>query len=162
MTLSVAYLKHVWTLIMGIGKVKLSLCLNNSALRHEHVWESRCIDPFFLDLGNSWRWVVTFTPLLYSPGKVSLDRRLGGPQSRSGRYGKVNILDFNGTGTPTRWSWLNFKHYPGICLEGPRKLQIASVTMASRRVEASLSSGAPLYEEMLLYRGVPSLFPRKL
>jgi hypothetical protein len=41
-------------------KVKLSLYL---ALRHECVWESGCIDPYFLHPGTSWRWVVSFTPL---------------------------------------------------------------------------------------------------
>jgi hypothetical protein len=45
-----------------------------------------CIDPHFLDLGISWRWVVSFTPRpLYTPGEsplFPLDRRLGGPQSR--------------------------------------------------------------------------------
>jgi hypothetical protein len=30
-----------------------------------------------------------------------LDRRLGGPQSRSGRYGEAKILDPTGTRTPT-------------------------------------------------------------
>jgi hypothetical protein len=46
---------------------------------------SVCIDPHFLDLGISWRWVVSFTPLpLYPRGKSPqhpLDRRLGGPQA---------------------------------------------------------------------------------
>jgi hypothetical protein len=37
------------------GKVKLSLCLINKALRHEGVRGSGCIDPHFLDLGTSWR-----------------------------------------------------------------------------------------------------------
>jgi hypothetical protein len=33
---------------------------------------SGCIDPHFLDLGTSWRWVVNFTPRpLYSQGKTS-------------------------------------------------------------------------------------------
>jgi hypothetical protein len=50
----------------------LSLCLTNYALRHECVWGSRCIDPRFLDLGTSWRRVVSFTarplyPLEKSP-----------------------------------------------------------------------------------------------
>jgi hypothetical protein len=31
--------------------------------RLEDVWGSGCIDPHFLDLGTSWRWVVSFTPL---------------------------------------------------------------------------------------------------
>jgi hypothetical protein len=41
-------------------------------------------DPHFLDIGTSWRWVVSFTPRpLYPRGKsprYPLDRRLGGPQ----------------------------------------------------------------------------------
>jgi hypothetical protein len=56
---------------------------------------SGCIDPHFLDLGTSWRWVVNFTRRpLYPRGKsprYPLDRRLGGPQSRSGRFGEENI-----------------------------------------------------------------------
>jgi hypothetical protein len=49
------------------------------------------MDPRFLDLGTSWKVVVSFTPRPLSlPGK---DERLGGPQSRSGRYGEVKILD---------------------------------------------------------------------
>jgi hypothetical protein len=46
----------------------------------------------FFDIGTRWRWVVSFTPqLLYSQGKrpwYPLDRRLGRPQSRSGRDGE--------------------------------------------------------------------------
>jgi hypothetical protein len=45
--------------------------------------------PRILDLGTRWRWVVSFTPRpLYPKGRSSrypLDRRMGGPQSRSGR-----------------------------------------------------------------------------
>jgi hypothetical protein len=53
-----------------IRKVKLSLFLTNKALRHEDLWETGCIDPRFLDLGTSWRWVISFTPrLLYPRGK---------------------------------------------------------------------------------------------
>jgi hypothetical protein len=40
-----------------------------------------CIDPYFLDLGKSWRRVVSFTPLPFYPREVShtpFDRRLGG------------------------------------------------------------------------------------
>jgi hypothetical protein len=77
-----------------VKKVKLSLCLTNYALRREGVWGSRCIDPYFLDLGTSWRWVVNFTPRpLYPQGKspwYPLDRRLGGPH---GRRGEEKILD---------------------------------------------------------------------
>jgi hypothetical protein len=85
-------------------KVKLSLCLTNWALHHEGVWWSRCIDPHFLDLGTSWRWVVIFTPRpLYAQGKslwYPLDRRLGRPQGRSERSGEKKILDPTGTRTP--------------------------------------------------------------
>jgi hypothetical protein len=43
----------------------------------------------FFDLGTRWRWVVSFTSRPIYPQEKSacypLDRRLGGPQSRSGR-----------------------------------------------------------------------------
>jgi hypothetical protein len=50
--------------------------------------ESGGIAPRILELDIRWRLVVSFTPrLLYPQGKSTwypLDRRLGGPQSRSG------------------------------------------------------------------------------
>jgi hypothetical protein len=50
------------------------------------------IPPWILNLGPRWMWVVSFTPRsLYTQGKnplYSLDRRLGGPQSRSGHDGE--------------------------------------------------------------------------
>jgi hypothetical protein len=49
--------------------------------------------------------VVNFTPWPLYPREKSprypLDRRLGGPQSRSGRFGEVKIIDPTGTRTPT-------------------------------------------------------------
>jgi hypothetical protein len=66
---------------------------------------SGCIDPNFLDLGTSCRRVVSFTPLpLYLREKSPpylLDRRLGGPQSRSWRSGEEKILDPTWTRTQT-------------------------------------------------------------
>jgi hypothetical protein len=66
---------------------------------------SGCIDPHFLDFRTSWRWVVSFTPLpLYPRGKrlrYPLNRRLGKPQSRSGRHGVEKIIDPTGIRTPT-------------------------------------------------------------
>jgi hypothetical protein len=66
---------------------------------------SGCIDVYFLGLVTSWRWVVSFTPRpLYPRGRsplYPLDRRLGGPQSRSGRHGEVKILESTGTRTST-------------------------------------------------------------
>jgi hypothetical protein len=86
-------------------EVKFSLCLNNQVLRNDSVRGSGCIDPRFLDFGISWKWVVSFTPRpLYPLGKslrYPLDRRLGGPQSRSGRRGKDKVFDSNRTRTPT-------------------------------------------------------------
>jgi hypothetical protein len=52
-----------------VSKVKLSLCFTNQALRHEGVWGSGCVDPHFLDLGTSWRWVVSFTPRRFTRGE---------------------------------------------------------------------------------------------
>jgi hypothetical protein len=36
-------------------KVKVPLLLTNLALRHEDVWGSGSIDPYFLDVDTSWR-----------------------------------------------------------------------------------------------------------
>jgi hypothetical protein len=55
-------------------------------------WGSGGIAPRTLDLGTRLRWVVSFMPRpLYPQGKspgYPLDRRLGRPQSRSGRGGE--------------------------------------------------------------------------
>jgi hypothetical protein len=52
-------------------------------------WGSGGIVPLILRLGTRWRWIVSFTPRpLYPQGRSSwcpFDRRLGGPQRRSGR-----------------------------------------------------------------------------
>jgi hypothetical protein len=57
-------------------------------------WGSGSIAPRILDLCIRWRWVVSFTPRpLYPQGRSAcypLDRRLGWPQSRSGRGGEEN------------------------------------------------------------------------
>jgi hypothetical protein len=54
-------------------------------------WRSGDIVPCILELGNRWRWVVSFTPQPLYPQGMSpwypFDRRLGEPQSRSGRGG---------------------------------------------------------------------------
>jgi hypothetical protein len=50
----------------------------------------------FFDLGTRWKWVVGYTPRpLYPQGKspwYPLDRKLGEPQSRSGRGGEEKII----------------------------------------------------------------------
>jgi hypothetical protein len=71
-------------------KVKLSLCLTKHHATKAY-WGSGDTAPCIFYLGSRWRWVVSFTPRpLYSQGKspwYPLDRRLGGPYSRSGRGG---------------------------------------------------------------------------
>jgi hypothetical protein len=66
---------------------------------HEGVWGCGCIDPHLLDLGTSWRWVVSFTYReLYPWGKsprYTLDRMLGG------RRAEEKIFGPTGTRTPT-------------------------------------------------------------
>jgi hypothetical protein len=94
----------------------------------------RMDDPRFLDLGTSWRWVVSFTPRLLYPQWKSpqypLHRRLCGPQSRSGWHGEVKSLAPTRIRTLTPWSssplpaailtelsWLSLKHsFLWICL----------------------------------------------
>jgi hypothetical protein len=55
-------------------------------------WGSGTMAPCVLDIGTRWRWVVSFTPRPIRPQGKSpwypLDRRLGGPHSRSGRGGE--------------------------------------------------------------------------
>jgi hypothetical protein len=81
-----------------------SLYLTNYT-RREGVWGSGCIDPRFLDLDTSWRWVVGLTTLpLHPRGKsprYPLDMRLGGPQNRYGPRKEEKILDTTGTRTLT-------------------------------------------------------------
>jgi hypothetical protein len=66
---------------------------------------SACIDPRILDLGTNWRWMVSFTPRSLEPRRKShrypLDRRLGGPQNRSGRRGEERNRAPIWTQTPT-------------------------------------------------------------
>jgi hypothetical protein len=69
------------------------------------VWRSVGIAPRILDFNTRLRWVVSFTPRpLYSQGKNTwypLDRRLGGPQSRSGLGGEeINSKPWSGLETP--------------------------------------------------------------
>jgi hypothetical protein len=91
--------------VIAVKKVKLSLCLANYALLHEGVWGSGCTSSHLLHLGTSWRQAVSFTPLpLYLRGKIPrhpLDRRLGGPQSRSGLRAEEKVHDPTGTRTPS-------------------------------------------------------------
>jgi hypothetical protein len=72
-------------------RVNLSLCLTKCHAMRTY-WGSGGIAPCILDLGTRWRWEVSFTPWpLYPHGKnpqYPFDRRLGGPQSKSGQSGE--------------------------------------------------------------------------
>jgi hypothetical protein len=74
----------------------------------------------FLDLGTRWRWVVSFTPRQLYP-QYPLERRLGRPQSRSGRRGEEKILDPIGIRTPSPRS-----SSPKICRVGYLKGSFSS------------------------------------
>lgn len=64
--------------------------------------EGRYLDTCFLDHGNSWKWVVSFTfRPFYPQGNSPIDRMLGGSQSRYEWYGKIKILDLTGNLTLT-------------------------------------------------------------
>jgi hypothetical protein len=73
-------------------KVNLSLCFLTEHHTMKAYWGSGVTAPRILDLSTRWRRVVGFKLRpLYLQGKspsYPLDRRLGGPQSRSGRGGK--------------------------------------------------------------------------
>jgi hypothetical protein len=105
-------------------KVKLSLCLTNQALRHEGVWGSGCIDPHFFDLGTSWRWVVSFTPLpLYPRGKSPppstnwiggwVDPRADLDDVEERKFLTLPWLELQPLGLPARSQSLYRLRYPG-------------------------------------------------
>jgi hypothetical protein len=110
-----------------------SLCLTNYALRHEGVCGSGFIDPHFLDLGTSWRWMVSFTPLpLYPQGKslrYPLDRRLGGSQSPVGTVTGYGLHDQEvGVRVPV---WLRI--FPSPC--PPNRLWVSTSLLSSGYME---------------------------
>jgi hypothetical protein len=90
--------ENAWTVTVTFSGLNVS---KSNIAHYEKVWGSRHIDPHFLDFGTSWRWLVSFKPLLLylrrkSP-RYPFDRRLGGHQSRSGQFGERKILDPTGT-----------------------------------------------------------------
>jgi hypothetical protein len=74
-----------------LSKLKLSLCLNAHHTMKTY-WGSGGIAPPILGLVTECMWMVSFTPRpIYPQGKIPLyplDRRLSGPQSRSGHGGE--------------------------------------------------------------------------
>jgi hypothetical protein len=133
----------VFETCLSTSQVKFSPFLTHSALRHEGVWGSGCIDPHFLDLGTSWRWVVSLTPQpLYPRGKsprYPLDRRLGGPQSQSGKFEEEKILDPTGTRTPSPVVQPIASRYTDYATPAPT-LTLSSILMSSTHLFHSLLS----------------------
>jgi hypothetical protein len=81
-------------------KVKMPLCLTNSTLRYEDVWESECVDPCFLGLSTSWKWVISFMPRPLYPGERALGTHwMGGwvgPRAGLDDMGKWKFLTILG------------------------------------------------------------------
>jgi hypothetical protein len=101
-------------------------------------WVYRCT---FRDLRTRWRLVISFTPLpLYPQGKslrYPLYRKLGGPQSQSGRYGEENNLTLPGiepcVTKPTELSRLLPNYSVSLCIKRPLLSFISYVLSICRR-----------------------------
>jgi len=95
-----SYLPQV--MLLSKGKVVLVLFLTDHHSMKAY-WGSGGIAPRIL-WGTRWRWVVSFTSQpLYLQRKspwYPLDRRLGGPQSRSGHSGEEKIYPDHPTRSP--------------------------------------------------------------
>jgi hypothetical protein len=76
--------------------IKLFIFLTNYALYHEGVWGTGCIDTYFLVLGTTWKWVVSFTTQpLYPEGNsplYTLDRGLVDPRVGLDNVEKRKVL----------------------------------------------------------------------
>jgi hypothetical protein len=99
------------------GSIWLPVCRDAHSVDFRGLWRSSPLQNIqsqqnscaaslmFLHLCTSWRWLVSFTPLPLRPRGMKtwypLDRSLGGPQIRAGRYAEVNILDPTGIRTWT-------------------------------------------------------------
>jgi hypothetical protein len=86
---------HLPIVLLPLAQAYAGFPINDCALTEYYTmkayWGSECTAPCILDLGTRWRWVVSFTSRTpYPQGKspwYPLDRRLGGPQIRSGHSG---------------------------------------------------------------------------
>jgi hypothetical protein len=84
-----------WTATEWLLKVQLSLCFIWTPRQEGVLGEWRSSSTHSLSSALDGRWVVTFMPRSLYPQRNSpwnpLDRRLGGPQSRSG-HGEMDII----------------------------------------------------------------------
>jgi hypothetical protein len=96
------FLCWIFTFSVCANELQLHLLLRMN-LAHNLLYF--CCYLNILDLGTSWRWMVSFTPqLLNSVGKspwYPLTRRPGGSHNRPELHGKFKILDTTRTRNPT-------------------------------------------------------------
>jgi hypothetical protein len=143
------------------------------------------IDPRNLDLGTSWRWVVSFTPRSLYPREKSprypLERRLSGAQNtdsndrkhnpvqpRAGRANNDQYLNSGRTsGSPTRLQAVAGKANEPTprrwVLEKPPVAQLLKNFQWNPRVHYSAHKSPPLnhnLSQMNLARTAPSYFPK--
>jgi hypothetical protein len=137
------YLLQLKALFTSV-KLKFPLCLTNETLSHEDVGGSGCIDPHFLDLGTSCRWVVNLMPRpLYPRGKsprYSLDRRLGpraGLDMEKRKFLTLPGLELRHLGRPACSQSLYRLRYPGslftLVLDGSYRSAYCSGRFIPRR-----------------------------
>jgi hypothetical protein len=120
--------------MIEVKDIKLSLCLTNWNPWSWRCMGSECIDPHILDLGTSWRWVVSFTPRpLYPWGirhRYSLDRRLRGPWNQSGRRMEENFLPLPGLELLTLDHLIRIQSLYRLC--HPKSLKVSYCCMSFR------------------------------
>jgi hypothetical protein len=100
------------------GKVKVTLWSTNSALHHEGVWGSGCIDPHFLDLGtNCSEWSASrpgrFTPGERAPDTHWVDPRSGLDNVEKKKFLTLPELEFRPLGRPAPRQSLYRLRWPG-------------------------------------------------
>ena len=75
---------------------------------------NRGIPPLILNLSTEWWWVVNFTPRPVWPGKeprYPLNRRPGGPQNRSRRFGKKSLAPIGIWTLDFAYRWFLYAQY---------------------------------------------------
>jgi hypothetical protein len=100
------------------GKVNLSLCLTNWALRHEEVWGSRCIDPIFLTsalVRGAWSATCPcrFTLGERPPVHIGFNSRGGLDDVEKRKFWILAGLKIWSLGRPARSQSLYRIRYPG-------------------------------------------------
>jgi len=80
------------------------------------------VAPCILNFSTRWRWVVSFTTRPLYP-QYPLDRRLGGPQSQSGRGGEEKnpspCRKQNPGRPPCTLKWMDYLKVGVTCFEIP-------------------------------------------